>query len=59
MMVQGELKDQPAWWIEALQRREQEANEKMERGQDVDHHDVTAVALMHPEAYEVAIRGKS
>lgn len=54
-----ELRDQPAWWIDALRRRVIEAeDEKNPETAPIDHHDVVAAALLHPEKFEVLVQLK-
>lgn len=44
------------WWAEAVRQRAEEAEAKVRRGEKADPDDVVAVALAHPEAYEVVVR---
>lgn len=47
------------WWQEAVRQKAEEAEAKFHRGEEVTKDDVVAVALLHPEKYQIAVRSRS
>lgn len=46
------------WWFEAIRQRAEAAEAKFAKGEPLTQHDTVAVALHHPEKFEIMVKAK-
>lgn len=51
--------DRPIYWKAALKRRLKEAEEKFTNGVELDEDDITVMAMMNPDQFDIMVQPKS